>query len=72
MMESREEEVNREIFRTVTKLANLLRRLAGIQISNSYSGFLTSSYSRSGSAVLTNKSALSLTWTVYQNISKVE
>lgn len=50
MMESREEEVNREIFKTVTKLANLLRR--------------------SGSAVLTNNSALSLTWTVYQNISK--
>ena len=50
MMESREEEVNREIFRTVSKLANLLRR--------------------SGSAVLTNNSALSLTWTSYQNISK--
>ena len=50
MMESREEEVNREIFRTVSKLANLLRR--------------------SGSAVLTNNRALSLTWTGYQNISK--
>ena len=49
-MESREEEVNREIFRTVSKLSNHLRK--------------------SGSAVLTNNSALSLTWTVYQNISK--
>lgn len=69
MMESREEEVNREIFKTVTKLANLLRRLTRISIS--YFRPQTWSYSRSGSAVLTNNSALSLTWTVYQNISKV-